>query len=185
MKFSLNPITAQKMAGLQKIVRRLIIIFLSSFFLVIIRALLLSSYGKNLAKPYYEPKDAQFARNFHPEIECHICKIPSNASKSWFSGSLCLMIIRAAFWSSYYKIRAEPHCCPKYGQFAKHSQRPFIQLFLLIYLCVSCKQHFGVLLIIWPVWKVLPEASEPSVFATPIVLTIITTLWSSYREIVS
>ena len=65
VKFSLNRITAQKMAGLQKIVRRLIIIFLSSFFLVIIRALLLSSHGKNLAKPYYEPKDAQFARNFH------------------------------------------------------------------------------------------------------------------------
>ena len=65
VKFSLNLITAQKMASLQKIVRRLIIIFLSSFFLVIIRALLLSSHGKNLAKPYYEPKDAQFARNFH------------------------------------------------------------------------------------------------------------------------
>ena len=59
MKFSLNPITAQKMAGLQKIVRRLIIIFLSPFFLVIIKALLLSSFGKNLTKPYYyEPKDA-------------------------------------------------------------------------------------------------------------------------------
>ena len=65
VKFSLNPISAQKMAGFQKILRRLIIIFLSSFFLVIIRALLLSSHGKNLAKPYYEPKNAQFARNFH------------------------------------------------------------------------------------------------------------------------
>ena len=123
--------------------------------------------------------------SFYPEIECHISKIPSNASKSSFSGSLFLIIIRAAFWSSYYKIRAKPHCFPKYGQFAKHSQRPFIQLFPLVYLCVSCKQHFGVLLIRWPVWKVLPEASEPSVFATPKVLTIITTLWSSYREIVS
>ena len=61
MKFSMNPITAHKMAGLQKIVRRLIIIFLSSFFLPIIRALLLSSHGKNLAKPYYEPEDAQFS----------------------------------------------------------------------------------------------------------------------------
>ena len=55
------------------------------------------------------------------------------------------MIIRATFWSSYYKIRAEPHCGPKYGQFAKHSHRPFIHLFPLVYLCVSCKQHFGVL----------------------------------------
>ena len=55
------------------------------------------------------------------------------------------MIIRATFWSSYYKIRAEPYCCPKYGQFAKHSHRPFIHLFSVVYLCVSCKQHFGVL----------------------------------------
>ena len=61
----MNPITAHKMAGLQKIVRRLIIIFVSSYFLPIIRALLLSSHGKNLAKPYYEPEDAQFAKKFH------------------------------------------------------------------------------------------------------------------------
>ena len=55
------------------------------------------------------------------------------------------MIIRATFWSSYYKIRAEPHSGPNYGQFAKHSHRPFIHRFPLVYLCVSCKQHFGVL----------------------------------------
>ena len=55
------------------------------------------------------------------------------------------MIIRATFWSSYYKIRAEPHSGLKCGQFAKHSHRPFIHRFPLVYLCVSCKQHFGVL----------------------------------------
>ena len=55
------------------------------------------------------------------------------------------MIIRATFWSSYYKIRAEPDCGLKYGQLAKHSHRPFIHRFLLVYLCVSCKQHLGVL----------------------------------------
>ena len=40
-------------------------------------------------------------------------------------------------------------------------------------------------LIRWPVWKIFSQASESSFFATPIVLTIRTTLWSSYREIVS
>ena len=105
------------------------------------------------------------------------------------------MIIRATFWSSYYKIRAEPHSGPNYGQFAKHSHRPFIQSFPLVYLCVSCKQHFGVLTVKFllnqitthkmPVWKILSQASESSFFATPIVLTIRTTLWSSHREIVT
>ena len=42
-------------------------------------------------------------------------------------------------------IRAKTHCGQKYGQFLKHSHRPFIHRFPLVYLCVSCKQHFGVL----------------------------------------
>ena len=36
-----------------------------------------------------------------------------------------------------------------------------------------------------PVWKILSHASESSFSATPIVLTIRTTLWNSYREIVT
>ena len=55
------------------------------------------------------------------------------------------MIIRATFWSSYCEIGAKPHCGQKYGQFLKHCHRPFIYRFLLVYLCVSCKQHLGVL----------------------------------------
>ena len=43
----------------------------------------------------------------------------------------------------YYEIRAKPHCGQKYGQFLKHCHRPFIHCFPLVYLCVSCKQHFG------------------------------------------
>ena len=34
---------------------------------------------------------------------------------------------------------------PKIWQFARHCHRPFIERFSLVYLCVSCKQHFGVL----------------------------------------
>ena len=48
-------------------------------------------------------------------------------------------------WSSYCEIRAEPYCGQKYGQFAKQCHRPFIHRFPLVYLCVACKQHFGVL----------------------------------------
>ena len=50
MKFSLNPTTAQKMANLRNTVRRLIIILLSLYFLLIIRASFWSSYGKILAE---------------------------------------------------------------------------------------------------------------------------------------
>ena len=56
-----------------------------------------------------------------------------------------MLIIIAKFWTSYYKIHAEPHCVLKYGQFAKHRRRPFIQRFPLVYFCVSCTQSFGVL----------------------------------------
>ena len=38
--------------------------FLLSFFLLIITVSLLSSHGKNVAKPRYQPRDAQFAKNF-------------------------------------------------------------------------------------------------------------------------
>ena len=68
MKFSLNLITKQKMANLQNTVRRLIIILLSLFFLLIIRASICSPYGKNLAKPCYDQKDDQFAKYCHTPL---------------------------------------------------------------------------------------------------------------------
>ena len=37
------------------------------------------------------------------------------------------------------------NCALKYCQFAKHCHRSLIHRFLLCYLCLSCKQHFGVL----------------------------------------
>ena len=62
-----------------------------------------------------------------------------------FSGSILLPIIIVTFWSSYCEIRAKPHRGLKNGQFSKNCQRPFIYRFSLVYLCVSCKRHFGVL----------------------------------------
>ena len=40
--------------------------------MLIIRASLLSSYGKNVAKPHYEPKDAQFAKNFYTSLNLRV-----------------------------------------------------------------------------------------------------------------
>ena len=72
-------------------------------------------------------------------------QILSNAAESSCSGSILLLIISATFWSSYCEILAKPHCGPKYGPFLKHCHRRFIHRFPLVYLCVSWKQHFGVL----------------------------------------
>ena len=69
----------------------------------------------------------------------------SNAAESSFSGSILLLIISATFWSSYCKILAKPDRGPKYGPFLKHCHWTFIHCFPLVYLCVSCKQHFEVL----------------------------------------
>ena len=94
-----------------------------------------------------------------------------------FSGSILLPIIIVTFWSSYCEIRAKPHRGLKNGQYSKNCQRPFIYRFSLVYLCVSCKRHFGVLTvkfllnqkyesIRWLVWKILSQGSESSFFST-------------------
>ena len=87
-----------------------------------------------------------------------------------FSKYFAALIIRATFWSSYREICPELHCDPKYGQYAKHSDRPFIHRFPLVYLCVHVSNILESLLwnvyltklwlIRWPVWKILSHASE-------------------------
>ena len=65
VKLSLNPTPAQKMTNLQNTVRHLIIIVLSLFSLLIIRASIWRPYGKNLADPRQHQKDDQFAKYSH------------------------------------------------------------------------------------------------------------------------
>ena len=154
------------MTNLKKAVRRLIIIVLSLFFLLIIRASIWRPYGKNFAVSRYHQKDDQFAKychtlRIHRVIWCllskqlfklllwnsrwiplrrkrgPICEILSNTAESSFSESILLLIISATFWSSYCEILAKPHCGPKYGPFLKHCHRRFIHRFPLVYLCVS------------------------------------------------
>ena len=68
MKFSLNLITKQKISNLQNTVRRLIIIFLSLFSLLIMRASIWIPYGKNLAESRYDQKDDQFGMYCHTPL---------------------------------------------------------------------------------------------------------------------
>ena len=70
--------------------------------MLIIRASLLSSYAKNVAKPHYEPKDAQFPK---------YCMLhPSECS---FLPRFFVLCIRTTFCRSYVKILAEPNCGQK------------------------------------------------------------------------
>ena len=68
VKCSLNPITAQKMGNFQNTVTHLIIIFLSLFFSLIIRASIWISYGKNQAQPCYDQKYDQFGKCCHTPL---------------------------------------------------------------------------------------------------------------------
>ena len=87
VKFPLNPITAaQKITNFQNTVRRLIIILVSLFFLLIIRACIWGPHGKNLPEPRYHQKDDQFAKY------CH-------ASQSSYSLSFLVPFIKPTFWA--------------------------------------------------------------------------------------
>ena len=77
--------------------------------MLIIRASLLSPYGKNVAKPHNTPKDAQFAK---------YCML--HASESSFLPRFLVLCIRMTFSCSYVKILAEPYCSTKDGEFIKH-----------------------------------------------------------------
>ena len=68
MKFSQNCITAYKITNLQNTIRRLKIILLSFFFLLIIRTSIWRPYGKNLANPRFAQIDFQLARYCHTPL---------------------------------------------------------------------------------------------------------------------
>ena len=123
MKFSLNPIAAQKMASLQKTVRRLIIILLRLFFLIIIRTSIWSPYGKNLADPV------------RTKTKTNICKVLSHASQSSHSPSFLVPFIKPTVWNSYFQILVEPHYEGNDDQFAKYCQTPQNMRFKKVFCC--------------------------------------------------
>ena len=99
-----------------------------------IRALLLSPYGKNVAKPHYKPKGAQFAKH---------CMLYASESSFW---PRCLVLcIRTTFCRSFVKILAEPNCGSKDGQFIKHWHTPLNQRFQLDLWYLPSERHFEAL----------------------------------------
>ena len=62
VKFPQNCITAYKMINLQNTTRRMKIILLTCFFLLIMRTSIWRPFGKNLADTRFAQKDFQFAR---------------------------------------------------------------------------------------------------------------------------
>ena len=133
MKFSLNPITAQKITNFQNTVRRLKIILLSLFFLLIIRASIWNPHGKNLADPRYDQKDD------------HIAKYCHKPSQSSYSLRSFMSFIKPVFWNSYFKILAESHYQRNDDQFAKYCQTPRNHRFRELFCCWSLARHFGAL----------------------------------------
>ena len=98
--------------------------------MLIIRASVLSSYGENVAKPRYQPKDSQFAKK-----SLHVFE-------SSFWPCFFVLSIIVTFWSFYGKVLAEPYYCPRDGQFAKHCQTPVNHRFQLDLWCLPSERHF-------------------------------------------
>ena len=90
MRLSLNPITAQKITNFQNTVRRLKIILLSLFFLLIIRASIWSLYGKNFADPRCDQKDDDIAKYCHTPRDLRIHLVFLCLSSIRYFGTLTL-----------------------------------------------------------------------------------------------
>ena len=80
------------MANLQNTVRRLIIL-LSLFSLLIIRALTWIPYNKNLAEPHYDQKDDQFAKYWHTHLNIRFHLVFSCPSLNPHFGTLTLKFL--------------------------------------------------------------------------------------------
>ena len=93
MKFSLNPITAHNITNFQNTVRRLIIILLRLFFLLIIRASIWSPYGKNVAQSRQDQKDDQYAKYYQTPRNLHIHLVFWCFSSKGHFGTLALKFL--------------------------------------------------------------------------------------------
>ena len=169
--------------------------------MLIIRASFLNSYGKNIAKPRYDQKKDQCAKYCHAPLNIRIHLVFWWISPKRHFATLTLKFLlnpitketmtnlqntvkrRGIIVVRKCEIRAERHSGQKYGQFAKLCHRPFIHGFPLVYLCVSCKQHFGVL----PVKFLLNQVTTHKMTSLKKVVTRLTTIvlcysYSVYHE---
>ena len=87
------PYYCPKDGQFAKTVRRLIIILLSLFFLLIIRASIWSPYGKNVAKPRQDQKDDQCAKYCHTPLNLRIHLVFWCLSSNRHFGTLTLKFL--------------------------------------------------------------------------------------------
>ena len=111
-KFLVNEITTHKMASLENIVTRLIIIVLCYSY---------SAYHQNDTLKDL-PRNCHLTPFWAKRFQ--ISKLPSHASESSLLSSYLVLSIIITFWSLHGEILAEPFYCPKDSQFAKHRQTP-------------------------------------------------------------
>ena len=130
VKFLLNPITPQKMANLQKTVRRLIISFLACF-------PCLRQFGALTVEMSLNP--------VRTKKKTIICKVLSHASKSSHSPRFLVPFIKPTFWNCYFQILVEPHYDGNDEQFAKYCPTPRNNRFQEVFCCWSSVRHFGAL----------------------------------------
>ena len=93
VKLSLKAITAHKKAIFQNTVRRHIIILLSLFFLLIIRASIWSPYGKNLPDTRQDQKDDQCAKQCQTSFNLRIHIVLLFLSSNRHFGTLTLKLL--------------------------------------------------------------------------------------------
>ena len=108
VNFSLNPIPAQKMTNWKKSVRRLIIIVLSLFFLLIIRASIWRPYGKNLAE------------SLIPVTTKKMTNLQSTVTRFFVFTELFGAFYQTDILNSYFKILVESQYEGNDHQFAKY-----------------------------------------------------------------
>ena len=127
--------------------------------MLIIRASLLSCYGKNVTKPRNERKDLQFG------------KIILHVSEFSFWPCFLVLFIIVTFCSFYGEVSAERYYRPQDVQFARNCQKPPNPRFQLDLRCLSSERHFEVVTV------------KLSLYA--ITTNIIVTFWSFYGEILA
>ena len=94
-----------------------------------------------------------------------------------------LLIIRETFGSSYSENGAQHHFGLKYGKFAKHCHRRFIHRFPLVYLCVLCKQQFGVFTEKFLVNEITtPKMASLENIVTRLIIIVLCYSYSAYHQ---
>ena len=157
--------------------------FSPSFLVPFIKTTFCNSYFKILVEPHYEGNDDQFAK---------YSQTPGNHR---FQEVFCCWSSERHFGAPTVKFAPSPVVAQNMAKL----QSTVTGLLFTVFRWSICAYHVSNILesllwncyltklwlIRWPVWKILSHASESSFSATPIVFIIRTTLWTSYREIVT